>query len=74
MTKKEEILNRFDNEFCDNGPIGEHDSIKEFLSQSINEIYKDILSRIQFKAGEIDQDGIAEEIKQIINNNEDEYN
>lgn len=66
MNKKQEILDRFDNEFFDNGPLGEHDSIKQFISQAIDEIYKDILSRIFFKAGEIDQDGIAEEIKQLM--------
>ncbi len=43
----------FDKEFCDNGPIGEHNSIKNFISKAIaqtrEETIKEILSQLRLK-------------------------
>ena len=32
----------FDKEFCDNGPIGEHDSIKNFISKVIDKTREEV--------------------------------
>ena len=50
---KQLLLEGFEEKFCDNGPIGEYDSIKNFLSKAIDqtreETIKEILSELRLK-------------------------
>jgi len=48
---KQSLLEGFEEKFCDNGPIGEYDSIKNFISKAIDqtreETIKEILSQLR---------------------------
>ena len=53
---KQLLLEEFEEKFCDNGPIGEYDSIKNFISKAIDqtreETIKEILSELRLKLRE----------------------
>jgi urate oxidase len=50
---KQLLLEGFEEKFCDNGPIGEYDSIKNFISKAIaqtrEETIKEILTKLRLK-------------------------